>query len=314
MESRNSAKYLAVITGMGNAPISTWMSAIVLVLLMTRFNQLSAQSLSEVRIGVRAPSLPDNDSSDNDRRRNRRDDDDDDDGDNNFVGELISTMLFGGGTVRTQASSSSDSGSDIDYEIYSEASGNEGQSISFLDFPYADEKWGSIQVGATQGSSSRLTAATWYSTDFDDIDSWNAHFVLDNPGPVGLDFQWSHLTEKLTGAPRDSLNLADLNLTYRWIESPELISRIGGGINLLSDRFGTEVDYNFTLSSDFFPAKPWIIHLELDHGEIGSVHQTHLLSTVGVNYRRIEYLIGYEYRRIGQVNIDGPLMGIKFWW
>ena len=280
--------------------------------------QANAQSLSQVRDASRtvspaAPQPPPEKKSRSHHDHQRHDDCDDG---GNIVGDLIGAILFAPFTGNSQSSLSSGSSNltssnDINYEIYS----SDESQFSFLKYPYADQQFG---IGADSlpsgGNPLKSQLAFWYGTDFDDIDSWNTQYRLESAGFYGFEFQWSHLTEKLTGVRRDSLNLADFNVTMRWIESPEWVLRTGIGVNLLVDRFGTEADYNLTLSSDFFPVKPCIISFELDHGEIGSTHQTHLLSTIGLNYKRAEILTGYEYRKIGRTEIQGPLLGMRLWW
>ena len=93
-----------------------------------------------------------------------------------------------------------------------------------------------------------------------------------------------------------------------------LVGRAGIGANFLIDRFGTEIDTNLTLSTDFFPVEPLIIEFEIDYGKIGQATHTHLLTTAGVNFNHVEWLTGYEYRRIGSIEIYGPLMGMRVWW
>jgi hypothetical protein len=137
---------------------------------------------------------------------------------------------------------------------------------------------------------------------------------FDNSDSIGFDFQWAHLREKLVGLPSDSLNLMDFNVTTMWIKRENVVVRAGGGINLLSDNFGTEVDYNLTMSAELFPVKPLVMSFEIDHGELGSTHQTHLLSTVGLNLRQAEFMTGYEFRKIGRTELKGPILGMRIWW
>lgn len=281
-----------------------------------------AQTLDKVRSDARAVSSPSTQQSppDHDHDHDHCHDDDDD---NNFVGELIGAVFFGNSnrssTNRSSSISSRETGSagsssvqsnDIDYELFA----SQSPSVSFLGYPYANDQLGIAHFGGETGQPLQLQTAFWYGTDFDNLDSWNGQFQVDHQGVLGFEFQWAHLTEKLTGLPRDSLNLADFNLTWRLIEHEALILRCGGGLNLLADRFGTTADYNLTLSADFFPVRPVVTRFEFDYGELGAIHQTHLLTTVGLNLRHVEVLTGYEYRNLGGTEIDGPLLGMRLWW
>lgn len=278
----------------------------------------NAQILGAIRSSARAASQPAPDPPKRSKRdrENRRHDDDDDD--SNILGNILGAVLFGSGSESESSSNSSmgnnlsepDHQGDIDYEIYSESSSE--PELSFSQFPY--ETGDGIMLDSNVGQASQGKFAFWYGTDFDDIDSWNTQIRFDNSDTIGFDFQWTHLREKLAGLPSDSLNLMDFNLTVPWVKSESMIVRVGGGINLLSDSIGTEVDYNLTMSADFFPTKPVVIGFEIDHGEIGSTHQTHLLSTVGLNWRQVEFMTGYEYRKIGLTEIKGPILGMRLWW
>jgi hypothetical protein len=40
----------------------------------------------------------------------------------------------------------------------------------------------------------------------------------------------------------------------------------------------------------------------------------HTRATVGVNFQQIELFTGYDYRSIGSVHLDGPMIGLQFWY
>ena len=272
-----------------------------------------AQILGAIRSSTRAASPPSSDPPKPSKHNHDRHHYDDDD-DSNILGDILGAVLFGSGSSSDSSASNNLSESnhqgDINYEIYAESPSE--PELSFSQFPY--EMGDGIMLDSSFGQRAQGKFAFWYGTDFDDIDSWNTQFRFDSSDSIGFDFQWAHLREKLEGLPSDSLNLMDFNLTVPWVKSESMIVRVGGGINLLSDSIGTEVDYNLTLSADFFPVKPMVIGFEIDHGELGSAHQTHLLSTVGLNWRQVEFMTGFEYRKIGQAEVKGPILGMRLWW
>lgn len=278
-----------------------------------------AQILNDIRVSSRSPSPPSSDPPKRAKRDRDRHHHHDDDDDSNLIGNIIGAVFFGNDKSSRNSSNDSlannqfhdsDHRNDIDYELYSQTP--QEPDIRFNQFPY--ESGDGIIQESNVGQTSQHKFAFWYGTDFDDIDSWNTQIRFDNSDSIGFDFQWAHLREKLAGLPSDSLNLMDFNLTTMWIESESVIVRVGGGINLLSDNFGTEVDYNLTMSAELFPVKPVVMGFEIDHGELGSTHQTHLLSTIGLNWRQAEFMTGYEFRKIGQTEIKGPILGMRLWW
>lgn len=202
---------------------------------------------------------------------------------------------------------------DIDYEIYSSSAPK--SPVLFAGRPYALGRGILLDENAVlAGQKSQWRAAFWYGTDFHQIDSWNLHGRYENSSVIGFDFQWAHLTEKVLGLPDDHLNLGDFNLTTRLIESEDLILRLGAGGNFLSDRNASFAGYNLTSSIDWFPVEPVVLSFEIDYGKVGSIHQTHLLATAGVTRNHLEFLTGYESRKLGSTVLSGPLLGIRAWW
>ncbi len=278
-----------------------------------------AQILDGIRLSSRSPSPPSSDPPKSPKRDRDRHHHYDDDKDSNLIGSIIGAVLFGSDDSSSNSSSNSsvsmefhdsDHQSDIDYGIYAEPTPD--SIAGFNQFPYEDGN--GIIIDSKIGQPSQRKFAFWYGTDFDDIDTWNTQIRFDNSDSIGFDFQWAHLREKLVGLPSDSLNLMDFNVTTMWIKRENVVVRAGGGINLLSDNFGTEVDYNLTMSAELFPVKPLVMNFEIDHGELGSTHQTHLLSTVGLNLRQAEFMTGYEFRKIGRTELKRPILGMRIWW
>ena len=280
-----------------------------------------AQSLANIRSQARAVSpetdKPREDSREEDRKRGVYREENRQNGlFNAALGGIVNSLLGGSRVdsvwVTGETVEESPSFGEIDYHLYADAD----PVISFVGYPYASGQEGiaAWEDAPLSAQTYQVQTAFWYGTDLDTIGSWNTRFRFDNNGPLGFELHWAHLTEKRNGLPLDRLNLADLNFTWRLFEKESILLRAGGGMNLLMDRVGTEVDYNLTLSADFFPARPWVLSCELDHGEVGATHQTHLLATLGLNYRHAEAFSGYEFRRVGRTDIGGPLLGVRFWW
>lgn len=61
------------------------------------------------------------------------------------------------------------------------------------------------------------------------------------------------------------------------------------------------------------PVKPLVISTVLDAGTLGHAGVIHARLTGGVLRSRWEAYLGYDFLRIGSVNLQGPLLGVRFW-
>jgi hypothetical protein len=87
----------------------------------------------------------------------------------------------------------------------------------------------------------------------------------------------------------------------------------GLGFRVLTDPRTTDWGINFLYGLDFFPRKPFICSALFDAGNIGSAGVVHGRTTIGVNREHLELFGGYDFMRIGSVNIQGPVIGLRLW-
>ncbi|HTN77247.1 MAG TPA: hypothetical protein VL096_18440 [Pirellulaceae bacterium] len=87
--------------------------------------------------------------------------------------------------------------------------------------------------------------------------------------------------------------------------------RSGIGVAWLGDARQLDAGFNFTYSGDFYPVKPLVLSGELDAGWVGEAWMIHLRSTIGVQWRQVELFTGYDYREIGQTQLDGWVSGVR---
>ena len=87
----------------------------------------------------------------------------------------------------------------------------------------------------------------------------------------------------------------------------------GLGANVLDNPVKTRWGFNFTYGADLFLVKPLVLSLELDAGTLGKVGAFHARGTAGVLWRGWEVFTGYDYRRIGPVDLQGPVAGVRLW-
>ncbi|WP_425395984.1 hypothetical protein [Aeoliella sp.] len=150
-------------------------------------------------------------------------------------------------------------------------------------------------------------------SDFDAIDRTGLSFMIEGEGGFGLDFDWDSYSEDLPGGGHDEVHVGEIDVLYRFAESDQALLRAGLGAAWFGDRYDTDFGINFTLKADFAPCDPFVFSGELDLGTLGDAEHLHMAGTAGVMLNRCELYGGYDYRRIGDVEIQGPMVGLRFW-
>ena len=186
----------------------------------------------------------------------------------------------------------------------------------FAQFPYGEAVSG-IVVVPEEDSVAYLKVFSArvgfdYGNNFDHLQrlggsamiEWNSGFAIDAEG---------HSYHEQTPIGCDRLAVGDFNVLWRYVETKHSVWRIGFGVNWFDDDSHSESGGNLTLRTDFFPAQPVIISGQLDFGSLGAATQFHGRLTAGVNFRRCELFLGYDYRSIGDAELEGPLAGLQFW-
>lgn len=184
----------------------------------------------------------------------------------------------------------------------------------FARYPYADGCEGYMY------SSDSRVGKDWagrvqfeFGSDFDGVDRTGGAFLIETVSGWGADFAWNSYREDVPGGGYDELHIGDANLLYRIAETDHSLVRVGVGAAWLGDAYDTDFGVNFTLRGDFMPADPVVLSGELDLGTLGDAQHVHAAGTVGVMLGRAEVYGGYDYRRIGDVEIEGPMLGLRVW-
>jgi hypothetical protein len=151
------------------------------------------------------------------------------------------------------------------------------------------------------------------SNDFHGINRINADLRLDSLSRFGVQAAWNYVTERLDSGGHDELWLGDANVTYRFAQSETCQFHAGLGFRWLADRCSSDFGVNFMYGADFFPAKPLVVSTRLDLGNLGSAFVVHGRITTGAIYKHCELFGGYDILRIGTVNLQGPVLGLRYW-
>jgi hypothetical protein len=71
--------------------------------------------------------------------------------------------------------------------------------------------------------------------------------------------------------------------------------------------------FDFLYSADVFPIEPVVISASIDLGNLDNAFVIHGRGTIGWQIDRFELFVGYDFLRIGAVNLQGPLAGLRLW-
>jgi hypothetical protein len=148
--------------------------------------------------------------------------------------------------------------------------------------------------------------------DFQGLNRLDGQVFFDTTSRLGLRSHWSQFQENVDGRTDESL-LGDTELTYRFVQREWLQMHTGLGVRLLTDRSDTRVGFNFFYGADVYPLAPLVLSTSLDLGNLDAAFVLHGRLTAGVAWRNWELLTGYDFLRIGSVNLQGPLLGLRCW-
>jgi hypothetical protein len=202
------------------------------------------------------------------------------------------------------------------------------QSADFLAYPYAhdypgylwrsscwpDEQEDGVDFGHPphiQPWSVRFSAED--GNDFDGMNRVGLRFALDTTWRVGFQANWNYLSENFNGGLRDQTWLGDTAVTFRFAQNEWINFYTGLGARVLTDPHTTDWGFNFLYGFDSFPKKPWIVSALFDTGNVGSAWIWHGRGTIGASYKHLEVFTGYDFMRVGSVNVQGPLVGLRLW-
>jgi len=184
----------------------------------------------------------------------------------------------------------------------------------FPPYPYAEDCRGCLTTESPCYGDEWLGRVQYeFGSDSQDLDRNGIGFLLEHISGFGIDFDWDSYTEELPGGDHDELHVGEFNFLYRVAQSEHLLMRAGIGVGWLGDRFQTDAGVNFTIKADYMPSQPFVLSSELDFGTLGDAESFHAAGSIGAMIGRCEVYGGYDYRRIGKVEIEGPQIGLRFW-
>jgi len=249
-----------------------------------------------------------------------------DDDDDNVIGDIFGQIVFG---IVAAPFKSRRGDVDVPYyftddevhrlppaiEQYGPPSETFDPLMSFAHYPYADDLNGNMMYSNSLTARPR-SSRFWfeYGSDFDDVDRWTGKFLIEGSHGFGLDGDWNYYTERLGPGVQDNLHVGDANFLFRLIETPKTQWRLGVGMNWFHSRDMTDLGLNVTTKVDYYPIQPLIFSGEVDYGGIGDAEMFHGALSLGLIWNHVELFGGYDFRKIGPVELEGPMFGVRLWW
>jgi hypothetical protein len=129
----------------------------------------------------------------------------------------------------------------------------------------------------------------------------------------GVTSNWNWFTERLGSGRYDQTWINDTNLTFRFAQNEVASLYTGLGFRVLTDRHTSDGGINFTYGGDWFPVRPLVVSGVFDVGTLGSAGVIHGRASVGAVWHHGELFTGYDFLRIGSVNLQGPMIGVRVW-
>jgi hypothetical protein len=150
--------------------------------------------------------------------------------------------------------------------------------------------------------------------DFDGVTRWSARGLAEWDSRIGVAAD-IHVLDERVGSDTETAVLDDVQITFRFAEHPRAQMRFGIGARLYHFDNDTDGGIVFTYSGDVFPVKPLVVSYELSAGNLGSASALGARLTAGaMTWQDIELYAGYDYLDIGSTTIQGPLLGLRYWW
>ncbi len=202
------------------------------------------------------------------------------------------------------------------------------ERAEFLPYPYSrnypgylfrsscwpDEQEDGVDFGHPphiQPWSLRISAED--GNDFNGMNRVGLRLALDMTWRIGFQTNWNYLSDHFGPGLRDQTWLGDSALTVRFAQNEWINFYSGLGARLLTDPHTTDWGFNFVYGFDSFPKKPWIFSGLFDTGNVGSAWIIHGRGTIGASFKHFEVFTGYDFMRVGPVNVQGPLIGLRLW-
>jgi hypothetical protein len=179
-----------------------------------------------------------------------------------------------------------------------------GDGVGYLHTPQgaAGEKYAGLTLGVENGN------------DFSGLNRVALRGRADTSTRWGITTQWDFFREKLDCGCVDQAVFGDLMLTYRFVQAEHIQMHAGLGVRGFFDDDRTRGGLNFSYAAEVFPVKPWVLGAQVEVGHLHRSFTSRLRGTMGAQWKHVECFGGYDWFRIGGVDLHGPMLGLRLWY
>jgi hypothetical protein len=150
-------------------------------------------------------------------------------------------------------------------------------------------------------------------SDLNGVDRLAGQLRIDSAYRIGILTTLNYYREQQPAGGHDETFLGDFNVILRFAQNEIAHMYAGLGFRTMSDNHGNAYGFNFTYGGEWFPVRPLVVDASFDAGTLGNAGVLHGRATFGVVYRHYEIYGGYDFLRIGTVNLQGPMVGMRLW-
>jgi hypothetical protein len=150
-------------------------------------------------------------------------------------------------------------------------------------------------------------------SDFDGLNRIGTRIAFDTSTRFGLRTNWDWYQESLGNGRSDQTFMEDSELTYRFAQADWIRMYAGVGFRSMNDSQTDRWGFNFAYGTDIFPVWPLVVSTSFDLGDLGDAFEVDARASAGWAWRNGEIFLGYDFRRIGSVNLQGMLGGVRLW-
>jgi hypothetical protein len=149
--------------------------------------------------------------------------------------------------------------------------------------------------------------------DFGGLNRTGAALVFDTDVRFGALARWDYYSEDLGAGRRDHTTLGDAYLTYRFAQGSAAQFHAGIGGRWRYDDRTTNGGVSFLYGATFYPIEPLVVSASVDLGHLDRQFVIRARTSAGWQVGRCELLGGYDFLRLGSVNLQGPFLGVRLW-
>lgn len=157
-----------------------------------------------------------------------------------------------------------------------------------------------------------LAVSAEYGYELDGLYKPAARAMIYTSFRLGLESGWTWFTEKIEEG-YDWLVVGDVNLLWRFAQHEAIAWYSGAGVRLMTDDAGWNAGFNFTYGFDAFPVNPVVLSAVIDLGNLGWAFVFHGRGHLGITRFGVEFFAGWDALLIGNVMLQGPMIGLRGW-